>query len=113
MGLVITLSPEEERQLAEDAKQQGLEPSDYASKLLKGNLRPMTSEEKALAKIREWQEAEGMKLGPHRTAREHFAQLEAEAASMTDEELEAEDRLWEEFMKGINETRAAMGMRLL
>ena len=32
---------------------------------------------------------------------------------MTDEEMEAEDRLWEEFQKGINETRAAAGMRLL
>ena len=36
-----------------------------------------------------------------------------EDASMTDAERGAEDRLWEEFLKSLNATRAALGSRQL
>ena len=42
-----------------------------------------------------------------------FAQWELEDAQKTSEEAAEEDRMWEEFENGINETRKALGMRQL
>lgn len=50
---------------------------------------------------------------PRISAHELFAQWDAEAAHMIDEEREPEDRQWDDFQKGINETRAELEMRPL
>jgi hypothetical protein len=42
-----------------------------------------------------------------------FAQWAVEDARKTPEETAQEDRLWEQFEAGINETRDALGMRRL
>ncbi len=42
-----------------------------------------------------------------------FARWAEEDARMTNEEREAEDRLWQDFVDGINRTRDSLGMRRL
>jgi PHD/YefM family antitoxin component YafN of YafNO toxin-antitoxin module len=65
------------------------------------------------AKLRQWQKETNTVTSPAIPAGELFAQWAAEDVNMTDEEKEAEDRLWEDVQSGINETRAALGMRQL
>jgi len=66
-----------------------------------------------LAKLKQWQEETQTQTGPVISSQEQFAQWDLEDAAMTDEERVAEGKLWKEFEKGINENRAALGMRQL
>ena len=114
MSLTINLTPAEQAQLAVAAMQTGLEPEAFAAKLVREHLPSAAPSNIELdAKLRQLQEQDGTKLMPSRTTAELFAQWAEEDAKMTDEEREAEDRFWEDFQKGINETRAALGMRQL
>jgi hypothetical protein len=96
MTLTIDLTPEEEARLIAIARQKGVAPQECARQLLTEHLPGLTSnsarEDPALAL---------------------FAQWEQEDARKTPEEIADEDRLWEEFEQGINETRKALGMRPL
>ena len=74
---------------------------------------PTQVEEIIAAKLRLWQEQDGTILMPEFSAHELFAKWAEEDELMTNEEREAEDRLWDDFQKGINENRAALGMRTL
>lgn len=65
------------------------------------------------AKLRQWQAQDSKSLMPDIPTHTLFAQWAEEDAQMTDDEREAEDRLWEDVQKGINETRATLGMRCL
>lgn len=89
MTLTIDLSPAEEARLKVAARQKGLAPSALAKQLVAEHL-PVEDPTLAL-----------------------FAQWAEEAKAMTPEEREQEQRLWEQFEIGINETREASGMRLL
>ena len=71
------------------------------------------SEDIVAAKLRQWQEQDSKSLLPNIPTRTLFAQWAQEDEQMTDAEREAEDRLWEDVQKGINETRATLGMRRL
>ncbi|MDQ3814629.1 MAG: hypothetical protein M3347_11850 [Armatimonadota bacterium] len=113
MSLSINLTPVEEARLTAAAQQLGLAPAELARQLVAEHLPGIDPVETVRAKLREWQEQDGTPLMPDMTTAELFAQWEEEDAQMTDEEREAEDRLWQDFQKGINETRAALGMRLL
>lgn len=96
MSLVIELSPQEGARLEAAASQQGLAPEDFARKVLDAHLPPLEGlphgEDPTLALFREW---------------------EAEDARRTPEEAAEENELWEQFLKNLNETRAALGMRQL
>jgi hypothetical protein len=95
MALTIELTPEQEAQLAAAAKKEGLDPAEFARKLVTEHL-PLTvvgdEEDPTLALFAQWKE---------------------EDAQMTPEEIEQERRLWTEFETGVNETRRAQGMRQL
>lgn len=114
MSLVINLTPAEEALLSVAAKQARLAPEALAAKLVREHLPGAAPPDRDLdAKLRQWQAQDQTKLLPTRTAAELFAEWDKEAAQMTEDERDAEDRLWEDFQQGINETRAALGMRKL
>lgn len=115
MSLLLNLTPTEEAQLSVVAMQTGLAPEAFAEKLVREYLPNVSpnDEDELDKKLRWWQEQDGTDLMPSRPAAEIFAQWKEEAARMTDEEREAEDRFWEDFQKGVNETRAVLGMRQL
>ena len=101
MSLVINLTPAEEAQLSAAAMQTGIAPEAFVEKLVREHL-PLKSasvESELDAKLRQWQAQDGVKLMPNKSAAELFAQWEEEAAQMTDEEREAEDRIYAEIEK--------------
>jgi len=115
--MTLNLSPQLEARLVEVAKQEGVEPGALVEKLLTEYRPAKESPEEQQARVRallaKWQEETQTVTADPVSAHELFRQWDEEDALMTDEEREAEDRLWEDFLKGINETRAALGMRLL
>ena len=103
MYIDIPFTPSEEARLSAAARQTGLTPGEWIKRLALERL-PTTSvdvEEEIDAKLRQWQEQDGVKLMPDIPARELFAQWAEKDARMTDEEREAEDRLWEDIEKSL------------
>lgn len=96
MPLTIDLTAEEEARLELAAKRRGVPPQECAKELLVEHL-PLVTQN-------------GAEDDPTLAL---FAQWEQEDARKTPEETAEEERLWEEFERGINETRAALGMRQL
>lgn len=94
MSLTIELSPFEKAQLDAAAAREGLPIEELARKLVTRQLAPPNGhsgeEDPTLALFRKWEE---------------------EDAKMTPEEIAAENQLWDQFLKNINETRASLGMR--
>src|SRR4051812_49185970 len=90
MTLTIELTHQEEAQLNAAAEQEGLEPAALAKRLMAYHfppVQPMEEADPTLALFDRWKK---------------------EDAQMSPEEAEQERRLWEEFEKGINETREAL-----
>jgi len=112
MTITVNLTPMEEAQLSSEAIQNGLDTSELVQNLLREHLisTPLTSADKVRIKLRQWQKETKTVTSPAIPAHELFARWAEEDAQMTEEEMEAEDRLWEDFQKGINETRAALSM---
>lgn len=112
-SLIINLTPAEEAQLSAAAMQTGLPPEAFAEKLVRDHLPTTIVVNELNGKLLQRQAQDQVKLVPSRTAADIFAQWEIEAEGMTDAERDAEDRFWEDFQQGINETRSALGMRQL
>jgi hypothetical protein len=115
MKLVIPFTPTEEEQLSAAAKQTGLAPAELIRRLTLDHLPPVAAnaEEEIDAKLRQWQEKDGTILMPDVSTRTLFAQWADEDMHMTDEEREAEDRLWQDFENSIHLNRTALGSREL
>lgn len=98
MTLTLELTPAEEAQLKTAAQQKGVDPAVFLKQLMTEHLpEPATASE----------------APPEDLTLALFAQWAKEDAQKSPEEIAQEDRLWEEFETGINETRAALGMRHL
>jgi len=93
MTLTIELTTAEEARLVAAAEQEGVPPAELARRLVADHLPRLTRGDDPTLAL--------------------FAQWESEDARLTPEELAQEQRLWEEFERGINETRRALGMREL
>src|SRR5437016_2309509 len=104
MNLIIDLTPSEEARLAAAAKQIGLAPAELVKKLVEEHLPavPAADEDALDAKLRQWQEQDGTALMPDVPTEILFAQWAEEDTHMTDEEREAEDRLWEDLEIGLD-----------
>jgi len=115
MNLVINLTPSEEAELAAASKQTGLAPAELLKKLVKEHLPAVlaTHEDDLDARLRRWQEQDGTTLLPDVPVQTLFAQWAKEDAQMTDEEREAEDRLWEDLEKGLTENSRVLKLRQL
>ena len=94
MTLTIDLTPAEEARLTAAARRAGLAPAEAARKLVTEHLPPAP----------EGEEDPTLAL---------FAQWDAEDRQMTPEEAAEEQRVWERFEGGVNETRQELGMRHL
>ena len=93
MTLTIELTPTEQARLEAAAQREGIAPADLARKLVTEHL-PAAVE----------------KGGEEDPTLALFAQWAEEDARMTPEEFEQDRRLWEQFEKGVNESRQALGM---
>jgi hypothetical protein len=115
ISVEIDLTPTEEARLMAAARQRGLTPAEFVKRLALEHLpaAPVTAEDAVDARLRQWQEQDDRTLMPDVPTQTLFAQWDAEDAQMTDAEREAEDRLWEAFQQGVNDSRAALGMRTL
>jgi hypothetical protein len=126
MTLTIELTPEQESRLAAVARSRGLELAQLAQRLVTEHLpenRPDPSDraglsppERVRALVAEWQAQDNTPTLPPVATKEGetptealFRQWEEEDAAMTEEEREAEDRLWQDIEKGLAENR---GLRL-
>ena len=98
MTLTLDLSPAEEARLAAAARQKGLAPAALVKALVTEHLP---------------EHAPAPADPPEDPTLALFAQWSQEDAQKTPAETAQEDRLWEEFENGINETRDALGMRRL
>jgi len=96
--LTLDLSPTEEARLAAAARQKGLDPAAMVKALVTEHLL-----EYSPTSVN----------APEDPTLALFAQWAQEEAQKTPGEIAQEDRLWEEFEHGINETRDALGMRRL
>lgn len=98
MTLTLELTPVEEAQLTTAARQKGVDPAVFLKQLMTEHLpEPVASPD----------------VSPEDPTLTLFAQWAKEDAQKSPEEIAQEDRLWEQFETGINETRAALGMRHL
>jgi hypothetical protein len=93
MSLAIELTPAGGTRLAEAARKAGVEPAELAQRIVADHLPPT-------------QGASGPTLAL-------FGEWKQEDARLTPEEMEQKRQLWEQFDRGINETRDALGMREL
>jgi hypothetical protein len=96
MTLTIELHPDEEARLAAAARREGVEPAELIRKLVVAHLPPIPSNED--------EEDPTLAL---------FAQWDREDALMTPEEIEAEQRQFEQFKQNINAERARAGSRII
>ena len=74
---------------------------------------PELAQDPITLKLHQWQKETQTQMEPEIPTQELFAQWAEEDAHMTEEERQAESKLWEEFEKGINDNRATLGMRQL
>ena len=115
MSILVNLTPTEEARLATEATLSGLEASELAAKLLREHLmsEPVPSADMVRAKLRQWQVETETETFPTTSAHDLFAQWAQEDADKTDEEIAANDRLWEDYQEGIDDERRKAGMRTL
>ena len=115
MNLTIDLTATEEAQISSAARHAGLAPAELVKRLVKEHLPtvPTDAENDLDAKLRKWQQQDGVKLYPDVSTQELFAKWAEEDALMTDEERESEDRLWEELEPALTEHGRVLQLRRL
>ena len=116
----LHVRPEVEKVVRERAAAEGVSVDDLLARTFVAGRDAGNPETRVRALLAQWQteDSMGSRLPPHETDRElsgaaQFAQWRELDAAMTDAEREAEDRLWDEVARGIDETRALLGMRQL
>lgn len=107
MKVEIPLTPSEEARLSAAASRIGLAPEEWIKRLTLESLSadPETVDDALDAKLRQSQEQTRTPLMPDAPTKTLFAQWAEEDAHMTDDEREAEDRLWEDLEKSLLERR--------
>ena len=112
MDLMIELSADQERELAEIARQEGVEEAEVARKLVGEALEardlPETPEARVTRLLSQWQAEDGTPLEtppatrPGETpTRALFRQWAEEDANMSDEERQVEDRKWRDVASSL------------
>jgi len=120
LALTIDFSPLEEAQIAVAARQEGLETAALVKKLVHQHLPSGLPVSRVQTLLTQWQAQDNTPHLPSVPAHSgetptqaQFRQWAVEDAGMTEKERQEEDELWEEFERGINQTRDALGMRRL
>lgn len=115
MKIDIPFTPDEELRLSVAARRNGLAPEEWLKQIALESL-PKVSDDpnhEIDSKLRHRQERDGTVLTHDIPAQTLFVQWAEEDASMTDEEREAEDRLWREIEEGLVENRGVLQLRRL
>lgn len=115
MSITINLTPTEEARLSTEAMQNGLATEELVQKLLREHLtaKPKPQVETVQARLRQWQEETRTETLPATSVRELFARWAEEDAQKTNEEIAADEHLWQDYRKGIDDERRGAGMRTL
>jgi len=95
MSLLIELDPEVEARLQQEAAQQGVEPAEFARRLIEHGLLPVPLTEK------------------QRAAMELLRSWSQEDATDDPEAIRAAEEEWEALKQALNENRRLAGERLL
>jgi hypothetical protein len=111
MTLTIELTPDEEERLTQAARREGLDAAALARKLLMSSLNGTADAHDLDARLRRWQEQDGTALLPVVPTDVLFAQWAEEDARMTPQELQAEDRLWQDLEKRLLDPGARLQLR--
>ena len=101
MTLTIEFDDQTQARLAAEAKREGLAEPELVVKLVQVALSNQEDEERAKVSAE------------NQSTLDLFAKWREEDANMTPEEIAEENRIWEEFQAGINQSRKEQGMRLL
>ena len=115
VSIIVNLTPAEEARLLAEAQQSGLAAQDLEARVLRKHLmyEAMTPVGRVQASLRQWQIETQTEMFPDTSAHELFARWAEEDAYKTDEEIAANDRLWQDFQQGIDDERGNAGMRTL
>ena len=104
MSLLINLTPIEEARLSDAAMQSGLAPEEVLRKLLNDHLPAVNPIEEMRRRVRDWQVQDNTPSPPIsgtlKPTAALFQQWAEEDARMTDEEKEAQARLWRDYQAG-------------
>jgi hypothetical protein len=103
MDLTLRLSSEYEDLLEQEARREGITPDALAARIVERQLAPLASDPVARmhARLRAWQEKDGVRLFPDTPASALFARWDEESAGMTDEERECEERIWDDVVTNL------------
>jgi hypothetical protein len=115
---MLDLSPETETILEQEAAREGVS----VDTLLRRTFAPQTASispaERVKHMLAAWQRADNTPTVTPPTNNSNmtpsealFQQWEQQAADMTEEERQAEDKLWQQFQEGVNAERSASNMR--
>lgn len=108
MSITLTLTTAEEARLRQEAEQNGMAPAELATQRLRQHWTGETSQKDEIAaKLHRWREETKTEIQPHISSNDLHAMWAQEEAQMTQEERDAEDRLWEDIQKSIDESRGA------
>jgi hypothetical protein len=120
MSLLIDLTPTEEARLSDAAIQSGLAPEELVRKLISEHLPTPNPIEEMRRRIREWQAQDNTPILPLAPTPPGltptaalFQKWAEEDAQKTDNEIADDERLWEDYKRGIDEERTKAGMRTL
>ncbi|MGO8671204.1 MAG: hypothetical protein ACLQVD_07570 [Capsulimonadaceae bacterium] len=108
MNVTIPFTQTEEAVLMAAVRQSGVDLPELIKRLTLEHLQ-VTEADDIDARLRLWQMRDGTPLNPDVPAHTLFAMWAEEDAAMTDEERDAEDRLWEDIENGLAGNR---GLRL-
>jgi len=118
--VALQLDPEVERIVRERASMEGISVRDLLMRTFAAGGEREDPEARVRTLLAQWQAQDGMQTGlplggpETRSANEALLARWREAdAGMTEEEREAEDDLWADVERGLDETRARLGMRPL
>src|SRR4051812_19739044 len=115
----LDLKPEVERIVRERADAAGVSVDDLLSRTFAVGGGAGDATQRVQELLAQWQAEDRTPEAPHDgpdgapAGHLPFARWRELDATMTEAEREAEDRLWEDVQRGIDETRAALGMRRL
>jgi hypothetical protein len=110
---IIDLTSTEEEHLYSSALQIGLTSEQLVLKFVRQSLAADSPIEEMQRRMREWQQETETELRPDISAHDLFARWAEEDSQMTEVEIAADEKLWQEYQQGIDEERAKSGMRLL
>lgn len=121
MTITIDFSPTQAEQLANIAREEGVAPATLVQQLVAAHLPSRNPVAQVQALLAQWQaEDKSFSVIPSLVSQAGddptkalFRTWDEEDARMTDDERRAEDKLWQEFLDGLGETRAALGMMRL